>query len=789
MNLFSKLRKPAWQSANGHKRAAAVGSDTDPALLEALPKLAVDDPEPEVRRQALRRCERGELFLRAAQHDADAGLRDWARQRWLQALQHGRSPLDDAAIAVLSRDERERLAAQMPSVDDRRRLLASIERPGFLAERVLADPDPSLRVELLERIDQIATLERIAERARKHDKRLARAARDRAESLQRSSGDNQAHRTQAEAVCTALERLLREVLAPTQRRERLLALQTEWNGLQREGFPDALLARYRGACEVIESQLAPPAPAAVVADTRSDTDTDTGSETVSSAPTPEQIAAEVRLQAELAAQAAERAREREVEQERQQARERARQEHEQRLAELATSLDAGDLGRARELAADLDPKLLGDAARRRWQQLQPQMKQLQGWEHWANNKVRARLCDDIEALIGSGLHPDALATKVREAQQQWRELDTLEGRSEQSEASGLDRRFRALCSRVLKPARGFFEKRDALRNERQQKIETFLDGAKADDEAIAFADLLTLQQQAVAHLRDLGLLTPPARKRLAGRLRALLDALKPRLDEGFAAIEQSRQRLIDLAQALANESDARRIGSEAKELNRRWKEIDKGRPGRDQAQWRQFRAALDAVFGGLDERRKERQADAEQRQDQARQLIDELQQLAALEGEALLASQARVRELADTWRSLGIRDTDLGEAWDSAVTRHRHALRDLDRDQQRERYRALADAASSPEGDGDEAVAEQAQHLIFEAEALAGLEGPADEREQRRHWQLQRLQQHLRGERSDGEQGLTEVLERWAALPGLSAEQRSRLRPRLYACIDAVLTR
>ena len=790
MNLLSKLRKPAWQSSNAQKRAAAITGDDSPELIAALPTLAFDDSDSEVRRQALRRCDRPDLYARAAAADADDEVRAWARQRWLQSLQQGRTPLDETVVATLERSEIEHLAVQLREADDRRRLLARCERVGFLAERALADPDPSLRVELLQRIDQVATLERIAEQSRKRDKRLARAARDRAETLKLSAGSDQAHRSRAEAVCAALEQLLRETMPVEQRRARLQLHRQDWDALDHHGFAEPLLARYRGACAVIEAQLAPPPPArsdrieAEAPETRPDT------ETTVSAPSPEEIAAQARVQAELAAQAVEAARELALQKSHREAREQARSQHEHCLDELASTLESGDLGRARVLASELDPHQLGPAARNRWQRLQPRMKQLQGWEQWANNKVRARLCDEIEPLIGSGLHPDALANKIREAQQQWRELDALEGRDENSEPSGLDRRFRAVCARVLKPARGFFEKRDALRSERQKQIETFLAEARADDESATFESLLALQQQAVAHLRELGMLAPPVRKRLAGRLRGLLDALKPRLDAFYADVEQARQTLIEQAKALAQENHAKRIGSEARSLNQRWKALSRGRPGRDQAQWRQFRAALDAVFGGLDQQRKGREAELEQRREQASVVIAELEQLALLEGEALIASQPRSRELIQAWRDLSVRDAGLADAYDSALTRYRQALRDLEREQHRERYLALVDA--EPVADdatpGDD-IEEQALHLLFEAESIAGLSGPADESGQRRQWQMERLQRHLRGERSQGEQGLVEVLERWSRLRGLDADLRSRYRSRLLAAIDSVLSR
>lgn len=777
MSLFSAFRKPAWQSSNVSKRLAAVASSDDAQLRAVLPTLAVDDPDPDVRREALRRCDDPALYARAMDRDAATAIRSWARERWLAALTEGRVQADETALTKLSGDELEALATRQTAADVRQRLLLRINRPGFLAERALADPDANVRLALLERIDTVATLERIADKARRFDKRLARAARERVDALRLAAGDSDIQSRRAEALCLSLERVMREPLALDERRARLTAHETDWRALDAEALSAELHARFAGAREVILAQLEPPAPPPPIEPEPEAIEPET-----EAPPSLEEIAAQARLQAELATLAEQKERERVDAEARREQEAQQRSEQHTLLQRLSEALEAGDLASAGKTLASLDPTLLASADQRRWQALQPQLRELQDWQRWASHDVRQRLCDEVEALEGRGLHPDALATRIRELQQQWRQAQAG-GRSD-----GLDRRFNAACTRILKPARGFFDKRDALRNEHRQQVDTFLTEAEAslgtDDQASLDTDgLQSLQQLATSHLRQLDRLAPGDRRDVADRLRALLDRIRPVIEAQFEAVENERERLIEAAGKLANESDGKRLGNEARSLNQRWQALGKGRRGRDQQQWRRFRAALDQAFANLDSARRENVAAIEARRHQGEALIASILGAAENQGDALTASAAQVRDLREQWQALNLRDADLAERYDEALTRHRLALDRHKASQKRDHW--LAVVADAPSSDtGDDTARADALGLVFEAESLAGIDPPDEEREARRQWQLQRLQLHLSGGAAATPTDLDGLLERWRSLDGLDADDRRRFGDRLVRVIE-----
>lgn len=788
MSLLDSFRKPAWQSRDAGLRAEAVASETHPALLQALPVLAVEDPDPAVRRNALRRADDPKLLARAMTADADAGLREWAREAWLAALMAGRCPLEAVDLQALKPAELERLASRPASAATRGQALAHCRRPAFLADRALLEPDPDLRLALVARLDSAEALERLADRARRSDKQVSRAARERAQQLRLGSGDPTAVLARAEAVCADLDIQLRSGATAAERGAALARAEGAWAALAQDVLPERLANRFQGLCQALRAQLAPPPeavePAPADAPAAVEPDPADGRDASPAPPSPEELAARVRLQAELAALAQARELEQHRAREREAERAQLRGRQAQHLDALAVALAAGDLGRAREAEAKLDPGLFDASLRRQRQALEPELRKLRDWEHWANNKVRARLCDDLDALAGSGLHPDALATRVREVQAEWKRLDALEGRAEGAEPSGLDRRFRAICARVLKPARGFFEKRDALRREREQAIDAFLAEAGGRVESADIAELLRLQAEASARLRSLADLPASLRQRIARRLTGLLDGLRPRVEAAFAETEQARGRLVDAARRLVGAGAEVNRAVEARRLMQSWKALGKGRPGRDQKQWREFRAALDAAFAELESARSHELAQRDALRQQALALVEVAEALAADDVDPAARSPARLRELQEQWQSLGSRDADLARRMDQALAAVRMAIRDIERVRMQARLLNRLDAQP---GDGPGGDAGAALGVVFEVEALAGIEPPAAEREARRQWQLERLQRHLRGERDAGDGDLESLLERWHSLAaGIDAGERERMAGRLRAAIAAV---
>src|SRR5262249_49244697 len=139
---------------------------------------------------------------------------------------------------------------------------------------------------------------------------------------------------------------------------------------------------------------------------------------------------------------------------------------EQAVAAFESAVNEGVAARAHTAHAEIavlrktSEQAFSRALQRRVAEAERRYAQLSQWQHWSDNQRRRQLCESIEQLAGSGVHPDAIATRVREAQHEWSRLDAAEGHAGGTHADhGWSRRFHAACRRALEPAKSYFKKR------------------------------------------------------------------------------------------------------------------------------------------------------------------------------------------------------------------------------------------------------------------------------------------------------------------------------------------
>lgn len=135
----------------------------------------------------------------------------------------------------------------------------------------------------------------------------------------------------------------------------------------------------------------------------------------------------------------------------------------------AAALDGGRFIDARSARLALQ-QLEGEWPRAHWDEgkrlaaLDHDYAKLERWQQWSSREQKQRLCEAAEALIGSGLHPDALLTRVRELQGEWERLTITDAASESGDS--IARRFRAILNQSIAPAKPYLEKRKELRDKK-----------------------------------------------------------------------------------------------------------------------------------------------------------------------------------------------------------------------------------------------------------------------------------------------------------------------------------
>lgn len=694
VNPFSLLRKPEWEHRDASRRAAAVASAEAAELRAKLPELARNDPEPRVRLAALRRLDDLDLLRERMREDADATVQAMARQRFQQRL------LDPAVTqavrlqAVASAPDPDTLlllAEQAPEAAVRRAALERLDRPGLVVERCSRDPDPELRLWLLQRIDDIATLERIAERVRRTDKMLNRSARERVQALRLAARDPVALRERALAICEELDELRRRAAADAA--DQRDQLEQEWRELA-PGLDEAMARRVTGYFEALDAALAgppepspelplvePPECAEASAPPEPVREPDTAlvalvTELEARAPRldaralddlekrwlarlrqvepllPEEHALEVRFR-----KRAEDLRQGFRQQAR--AREQAREGLEERVTALEAALESGQVGPARELQRQLDanrqvlgqqfPRGLG----RRLGRAGRELERLEQWQRWSDNKVRLSLIAELEQLAGSGLHPDAVAARLKQLQARWQQLDEVEERPGGGAVHPLTGRFHAAARRVMAPARPYFEKRSELREARGEALAAFVvEAASRLDQPLVARDLIALRRQVIDRLRQTDALDPGARRDLSRQLRGLLDRIKQAIGLVEAEAEAGKRKLLANLRRDLMHAELTTALPLAREAQSAWKGLPRAARAVDDALWKELRELVDPWFAQANSRQRERQAAEAAASDAARAILDELEQLAAADAATLAQADARVAALRSRWLAL-----------------------------------------------------------------------------------------------------------------------------------------
>jgi len=834
MKLSGFLNKPRWQAKEAAVRRAGVAEDDDAELLANLSSIAREDADPGVRSAALKRLAEPALAQRIAQEDTDPGVRSDAKRLWFDLLAgvHAKAPSPTECVRLLrAQDDAaliEHIARNAPDASLRAAALARVARASLLAERATSDASPELRIAALERIEDEALLDRLAERTRKSDKRVSRRARERADALRIARGDSGVVESVARALCERVERLVREPDA-----EATAEIDRQWSVVEAR-VSERLRDRYRAAHALLSASREPRAEpvedvVVVVASPAPEASEPAQPSEPEAAAAPE-VEETPAAHVDAVAPTPERPRQPKAQDlaERQAAAERA----ETAVALFESAVNEGVVARAHAAHAEIaalrkkSEGAFSRALQRRVAEAERRYAQLSQWQHWSDNQRRRQLCESIEALSGSGLHPDAIATRVREAQHEWSRLDAAEGHAAAAQADhGWARRFHAACRRALEPAKSYFKKRQELRKAHAQEIASALEAVRAiPDDSEDWATIAKTRHAVVDALRNLDRIDPHERKALAKNLKAALTVLDARLDSRHAEVEQRKSALIAEAQALASGEPPRGAVALARELQQRWRDAGNGRRDRDQAQWKAFRAALDAMFGKLDAERSQRTArDAESRT-RATALCAELEALA--NGDHA-PPRAEVAKLEGEFDALRVRDEGVLRRFRAAQSSLRDAGMRRERSSRRGPYEAWlaryalcraaeraeqsaddlkaawetaprvdigsgaldARFASALEGEPSATDSDVPEHreVLIRLEIFAGLESPEDDRDRRRELQVERLSARMRGgAATTPHQELADLLSRWTALAPASAELDARLRRDLAAAIETL---
>jgi Domain of Unknown Function (DUF349) len=329
------------------------------------------------------------------------------------------------------------------------------------------------------------------------------------------------------------------------------------------------------------------------------------------------------------------------------------------IRKAAAALKDGSTGRAAGLRRAVEEKLpaappLPPYLSNQLQQLDAQLNELKDWKSFSVAPKRVELMAEMESLVGATLDPPVLADRIKDLQQQWRTLS--KGAGENLEADW--QRFQDAAQRAYQPCREYFAAQGLVRQENLQRREALIARlaafeAEHDWQQPDWRRVVTALRESKQEWRRYLQVERAAGKESQEKFSALTSSLQARLDAEYDTNVSRKKLLIEQTGHLLGDEDSRRAIDAVKELQQKWRAVGPVPRAVDQQLWEQFRQHCDAVFQKRQQEFVDYTAGLEANKARAVALCDDLEKIAALSGQELLASAQGLADLRGAFEALG----------------------------------------------------------------------------------------------------------------------------------------
>ena len=513
------------------------------------------------------------------------------------------------------------------------------------------------------------------------------------------------------------------------------------------------------------------------------------------------------------------------------------------LRQAQSAVDHGGTARAARLRDAIKEKLPHAPPLPAWfaaklEQVDARIQELQDWKTFTVVPKRAELVQQMQALVDAEVSPEERAQRIRRLRDEWRTLSRGGGEAPTPEWQA----FEDAAARAYEPCREHFARQAEQRKENQAKREALIErlAAFAAEQSGDQPDWRAIQRAVFESRREWREYAPVDQsvvKSLQERFHALVGDLQSRLEAEYARNVEAKRELIARTAKLLELEDTRQAIEEAKNLQQAWRSVGPVPRPKDNALWEEFRRHCDAIFERSARESAAYGASLESNHARATALCEEVERIAGLGGDELLAGMKSMNELRGAFealdlprasaRSLGQRFSRAADSCAEAMRRNRAAVERrrwaevftvashvhayaLAVAQQRpaeecealeaaarSALTALADAPkgtravleerlarASADGPNTDLAANEAalRMLCIRAELAAGLQSPPEDQELRREHQMQRLVASMgRGERATPAD-LDELALEWLAVGPVDAAAHEALFARFERC-------
>lgn len=268
------------------------------------------------------------------------------------------------------------------------------------------------------------------------------------------------------------------------------------------------------------------------------------------------------------------------------------------------------------------PELFSPRYQSRLSLLQKQLKDLADWKGYAISPKQQELCEHMELLASQSLEPELKATKIRELQQEWRELGG-------STNKALWERFKAAADHAYEPCKAFQDAQSELKSTNLTRRQTIINELTSffnncDWQTVNWKGVEAIARQARQDWKDSYPIDFKANRPLQARFNTLLEQLDEKLQQEREQNRLAKQALVDQAEKLIEHEPLSEAISTIKDLQAQWKLIGITLHKEDRVLWKGFRAACDRIFERRNEASQKRQAESQAAKQSVDALLDNL---------------------------------------------------------------------------------------------------------------------------------------------------------------------
>ncbi len=502
------------------------------------------------------------------------------------------------------------------------------------------------------------------------------------------------------------------------------------------------------------------------------------------------------------------------------------------------AVDQGRLKQAIGVRHSIDEKLeTFDAAPsfivKKLDELDEAIQKLVDWQSYAVVPKKESLVAAMEKLVGADLPADALATKIKNLQTDWKALS----QSGKDRQEALWEKFSELADKAYEPCKQYYDDLSAKRKDNLVKRQTlvkslqdFFDQYKWEEADWRHVDQIVRGARKEFH--SYAPVERVANKVVLTEFESAFQKIQEKLDQEYTKNKAAKEILIGQAEKLTELTDIDQAIEGIKRIQAQWKTIGRCQHKENEALWKSFRLHCDKIFDTKTEEHNARRAAVDEVINTARGFITSIQTLVAKNADELLAARSERDQLQADFSALqdvpekvyrGIeRDFTKGlDAFDKKVAAflregesnawqdffaacekinhfHNQVLAGADGvddlkaevesfvegvDQWPEGgqnfvKQKLLQVASKPNANTAENL-KALKLLCIRAEILADQETPATDKQLRMEYQVQLLQKGLGAQRSEDNSSTT-IAKEWCGVGPVSEDEYRALFERFY---------